>query len=71
MILDVVVNGEHRLTGIMNPGRSNGLELPHDGGRVVMRHDVLGANPDEITSKRDLTGIEANGVGRCDLFDEC
>ena len=47
-VLNVVIDGEHRLARIVNRRRADLLELRDDRAGVVVRHHVLGADRDEV-----------------------
>ncbi|PLW24713.1 hypothetical protein PCANC_27536 [Puccinia coronata f. sp. avenae] len=47
-ILDVMVNSEHGLAGVGYEGSANGIELGDEGGGVVVGHDMLRAEHDEV-----------------------
>ena len=65
-VLDVVINGIDRLRRIMDLLGADGLELLHDGRRVVVRHDVLWMDAYEIT-RVDRASPAVHGG---DLFNE-
>ena len=52
-ILDVVVNRKHRLIRIEDARGTNRLELRNHRARVVVRHDVLGADHHELALTHD------------------
>ncbi len=52
-ILNVVIDGEHRLRRIRDRRRANLLELRHDRAGVVVRHHMARTNRDEIPRAHD------------------
>ena len=67
-----MVDGEDLLARIVDLRRPNGLELVHNRRRVVVGHNVLGADVDELPGIDLLPGLETPGVGISggDLLDE-
>ena len=49
LILNIVIERKHKLRGIMNLLRPDPLELTHDRRSVVMRHDAMRADGDEVS----------------------
>ena len=71
LVLDVVIQRKHRLLRIEDARRPDGLELLHDRGRVVVRHDVIGTQDDEVPGP-DRAGRRPVGEVRLDdLLDDC
>ena len=48
-VLDIMIEGEDELFGIVNLLRANGLKFLHHRRRVVVRHNVVRANGDEVS----------------------
>jgi hypothetical protein len=76
VVLDVVVDGEDGLGGVGDAGRpARGLEdrveLWDDRPRVVVGHDVLGPDADDLALAGVLARVEADAVARGDLLDQC
>ena len=69
-ILDVVVEREHGLLRVLHPGHAQTLEFAHDRAGVVVGHDVVGYQGDVIPAMDFLAGVEADGVGLHDFFDD-
>jgi len=70
-ILDVMIEGEHGLPGVLDLGHAQPLELAHDRRGVVVGHDVIRNQRDVIAGVNFLTRVEADGVGLDDFFDDC
>ena len=69
-VLDVMVQGKNGLPGVLDLGHAQPLELAHDRGRVVVGHDMIGNQRDVISGVDFLAGIESDGVGLNDFFDD-
>ena len=65
LILNVVIEGEDQLLGIVNLLRADGLELAHHRRGVVVGHDVMRADGDEIAgAQRALRPLGQVGSAR-------
>src|SRR5581483_4857682 len=49
LVLNVVVEGEYQLFGIVNLFCANAFELTHHRGGVVVRHDSMRTNGNEVS----------------------
>src|SRR5437868_10567640 len=56
LVLNVVVEGEDRLSRIENFFGANRLKLLHDRGRVVVRHHVEGVDGNKVTRAKRALG---------------
>jgi len=69
-VLDVVVQGEDRLPRIVHPARAELLELQQHRRGVVVGHDVVGDQGDEVSGVQFGARGQIHGVGLGDLFDD-
>ena len=70
-ILDVVIDGEHRLRRIGDGGCPNLLEFRNHRAGVVMRHHVARANRNEIAAAHLCSGSKSIRMTRRNLLDKC
>src|SRR5437667_11175827 len=68
-ILNVVVDGEHRLRRIGDRRRADLLELWDHRTGVVMRHDMARTNRNEIATTDHRAGSESISVALSDFFE--
>ena len=69
-VLDVMIDGEHRLRRIRDRRRADLLELWNHRAGVVMRHDMARTNRNEISSAHHCSGGESISVTRGNFLDE-
>ena len=69
-ILNVVIDGEHRLCGICDRRSADLLELWNYRAGVVMGHDMARADRNKIAGAHDCSGSESICVSRGNLFDQ-
>src|SRR3984893_15538930 len=69
-VLNVVVDGEHRLRRIRNRGGADLLELWDHRAGVVMRHHMSRANRNEISRVHYSSRRESISMSRGNLLDE-
>ena len=67
-VLDVVVEGEHRLGGVGDARRADPRELRHHRRGVVVRHHVVGADREEVPG-RERAARALRHVRLRDLLD--
>ncbi len=70
VVLDVVIEREHRLLRIVDARGSDGAELRHHRSRVVVGHHVVGSHREVITRDQP-SGRPIRHVRLCDLLDDC
>src|SRR5581483_11545219 len=56
LVLNIVVKGKDDLLRVMDLLCTDALELAHDGGRVVVGHDMERANGDEVSGAKRAIG---------------
>ena len=69
-VLNVVIDRENRLPRIRDRRRADLLELRHDRGGVVVRHDMARPNRNEISRAHHGSRREPIGMSRRNFFDE-
>ncbi len=69
LVLNVVVDGEHRLPGVVNRAGADGQELGNDGAGVVVRHHVLGPDGDVVPRMHRFSLGQPDRVTVGDLLD--
>src|SRR5438105_12236640 len=69
-ILNVVIDGEHRLCGICDRRSADLFELWNYRAGIVVRHHMTRTNRDEIASPHHGSHGESISVSRGNLLDE-
>ena len=69
-ILNVVIDGEHRLRRIRNRSRADLFELGNHSAGVVVRHDMTRANRNEIAGADHRSRSQSVSVTRSNLLNE-
>ena len=69
LVLDIVIEDEDRLAGILHPRRTDGAELLHHRRGVVVGHDVPGSNREKIPGTQRPVPWPVGHVPLGDLLD--
>ncbi len=69
-VLNIVIDGEHRLRRIGDRGRADLLELWNHRAGVVMRHDVTRPNRDKVATPHHRIRSEPVRMASGNLLNE-